>query len=65
MLNPAGKPSAPKLIGVVPVAVFVKLKNSPCRPVAVVGLVNVAGAATSSLTTALVTVIAGFETNTS
>ena len=39
----------------VPVAVFVKLRNSPCRPVVLVGLVMVGGTRMVSVATELVT----------
>src|ERR1017187_7529729 len=54
-LSPFVKPSAPNVMGSVPVAVLVKLKNVPCFPVALVALVMVGGTSTVRVATELVT----------
>jgi hypothetical protein len=53
--NPAGNPSAPNVIGAVPVAVIVYVNAAPCRPVAVMLLVIIGGTRTVSVATELVT----------
>ena len=49
-----GRLSTPKVIGVEPVAVTVKLRNAPCRPATLVGLVMVGGTSTLKAATELV-----------
>ena len=63
-LSPLGKPAAPNIMGTVPVAVFVKLKNTPCCPTTLVSLVNWAGTSTVSVATELVTEPTGFVMST-
>ena len=63
-LSPSGKLSTPNVMGIVPVAVLVKLKNAPCLPAAFVLLVIVGGTSTVSVATELVTEPTMFVMNT-
>src|ERR1035437_4442503 len=63
-LSPPGKLSIPNVMGVVPVAVLVKLKNVPCFPAALAALVIVGGTSTVSVATELVTEPTMFVMNT-
>src|ERR1039457_3629377 len=63
-LKPAGKPLAPNIIGGVPVALTVKLKATPCFPLALVALVIVTGTSTVSVATAQVLALTGLVTHT-
>ena len=59
-LKPVGNPTAPKVIGRVPVAVIVYVNASPCRPLTNDGLVITGGTRTVSVAGELVIDPTGF-----